>query len=255
MKTEASNRQRRESKETLWEFKERSDVGVVVEQSWMFREVTNILNSGRLIFCFTMDKDILLWKRGGTRYVFVQSNGASIAACRVEEMVGSGATILCRIGTCGALQNRLNIGDVVLTTAAIKDEGTSSQYLPLEFPSVASRDLLIQFEHRLEGLGIPTHVGMTWTTDGRFVQSDEKISTFSKLGVLNVDMETSAFLTVCMFRRVAGLSVGIVTDKPVADVGKKFKGRLEDPPDVQRIVCKVLARIVPAVIDLGSNVR
>lgn len=60
----------------------------------------------------------------------------------VTELIGLGATTLIRIGTCGSLQPTIHTGDIVAVTGAVRDEGTSRQYLPIEFPALPSFDVV-----------------------------------------------------------------------------------------------------------------
>jgi uridine phosphorylase len=60
----------------------------------------------------------------------------------VTELIGLGATTLIRVGTCGSLQPSIHTGDIVAVTGAVRDEGTSRQYLPIEFPALPSFDVV-----------------------------------------------------------------------------------------------------------------
>lgn len=241
------------SKNKIWEFNENIDVGIILEQGWMLEEIIKNFSNGEYLYCFLIDKDMYILNNNGKKYLFLQSNGASIVACRVEEMVKWKAKRIYRIGTCGALQDNINYGSVVLSIAAIRDEGTSHQYVPSYFPSVSDPELLVRLKEKLLSFQIPIDIGITWTTDGRFVESNEKILSFSKLDIKNVDMETSAFLTVCRFHKVPGLSIGIVTDKPIQDLKEEFKGRIHDFPSVKAIVSQLLYKIISVIFDFDKE--
>lgn len=237
------------SKEECWEFNEKIDIGIILEQGWMFADLINKFKDGRLLYCFLIDKDLYILEKNKKKYLFTSSNGASIVACRAEEMIKWGAKEIYRIGTCGALQNDIKLGDVILTLASIKDEGTSRQYLPEIFPCVANFELLLKFQKKLRNKNLPVHIGITWTTDGRFIETDEKIKSFANFNVKSVDMETSAFLSVCLFRKVHGISVSIVTDKPFEDLGSNFKGKIFDLPKTKEVVCNRLTDIISAILE------
>jgi purine-nucleoside phosphorylase len=242
-------------KKEIWEFNENIDIGIILEQGWMLEEVIKNFKNGELFYCFLIDKDMYILNENGKRYLFLQSNGASIVACRVEEMVKWKAKRIYRIGTCGALQDNISIGDVILSMAAIRDEGTSHHYLPVYFPSVSNPELLVKFKEKLLNFHIPVHIGITWTTDGRFVESNEKILSFSQLGVKAVDMETSAFLTVCWVRKIPAISIGIVTDKPIQDLREEFKGKIHDFSTIKIIVSQLLPKIILAIFNLERETR
>ena len=239
----------RDTEKICWDFRKKIDVGIILEQSWMFSEVIKQFKGGRLFYWFLVDRYAYLVEKNGKKYLLLSSNGASIIACRVEEMVRLGAEKVFRVGTCGSLQKDVEVGDIVLSFAAIKDEGTSLQYVPLEFPSVTDPYPLLAFLEKLKEKKLNVHLGITWSTDGRFVESNKKILLFSKLGVKNVDMETSAFLTVCWVKRISGISLGIVTDKPIEDLKEEFKGSIKNLSSVKKMVCKILPAIISTIFE------
>jgi uridine phosphorylase len=66
--------------------------------------------------------------------------GCRSAAIAVEELAAIGADTFIRVGTCGTMQQFIQVGDLVVTSAAVRDEGTTRQYMPIEFPAVANLD-------------------------------------------------------------------------------------------------------------------
>lgn len=72
--------------------------------------------------------------------------GPSTAIC-VEELAQIGITHLIRVGTSGGMQLEVSAGDVVIATSAIRQEGTSKEYLPIEFPAVADLDVVIALKN------------------------------------------------------------------------------------------------------------
>ncbi|MEM5779431.1 MAG: hypothetical protein QXJ96_03385 [Candidatus Aenigmatarchaeota archaeon] len=244
----------KENNSFIWEFNENIDVGIILEQEWMLEEIIKNFKNGTLLYCFLIDKYMYILNANGKKYLFLQSNGASIIACRIEEMIKWKAKRIYRIGTCGALQDNIKNGDIILSLAAIRDEGTSYQYVPAYFPAITNPELLFKLKEKLFNLHIPVDIGVTWTTDGRFVESNEKILSFSKLGVKNVDMETSAFLIVCWIHKTPGLSIGIVTDNPIHDLKEEFKGKIYDLPSIKAMISQLLPKIILAIFDLEKDI-
>ena len=210
------------------DFTDAVDTGVLLEQNWMVYELAHRDRNVRMIYSFSIDRDIYIFESGGKKFAFLQAQGSPHTACYVEEMLKRKASRMYRIGTCGSIQNNIEFGDVVLATSAIRDEGTTHQYLSGDFPAVADIRTVERLKEAFVSKGIPTHTGITWTTDGRFVESDKKVDSFSKLGVLSVDMETSALLLVSWLHKIPAASISVVTDKPIYDLNKKFKGEIKD---------------------------
>ena len=69
--------------------------------------------------------------------------GCPSAAIAIEELIKCGADTFIRIGTCGALQREVKLGDLCITTAAVREEGTTRQYVPLSYPAVADLDVTL----------------------------------------------------------------------------------------------------------------
>ncbi|GAI41861.1 unnamed protein product [marine sediment metagenome] len=68
--------------------------------------------------------------------------GCPSAAIALEELIISGAKYLVRLGTTGALQKNINLGDIIIPPSAVRLEGTSVEYIPIEFPAVADIDII-----------------------------------------------------------------------------------------------------------------
>jgi uridine phosphorylase len=98
--------------------------------------------------------------------------GCPSTAIAVEELVGAGADTFIRVGTSGAMQRHLRTGDVGVITGAIRDEGTSRHYLPLEFPAVADVDVTVALRHGSRDAGIPFHLGVAQSKDSFYGQHE-----------------------------------------------------------------------------------
>jgi len=91
--------------------------------------------------------------------------GCPSTAIAVEELVRCGADTLIRVGTSGMMQPHMNPGDLVIATAAIRDEGTSRHYLPLEFPAVADPTIVAAFITACKTHSIRYHTGVVHSKD------------------------------------------------------------------------------------------
>lgn len=112
-----------------------------------------------------------------------------------------------RVGTCGALQAEIGIGDLILTDQCIREENTTHQYADPDLVVRAHPDVLAALKKAVEDLHLPYHTGTTCTTsdfyagqgrqiEGFPVRDPDKIELLRSLGVLNFEMEMSVFLTL-----------------------------------------------------------
>jgi uridine phosphorylase len=98
--------------------------------------------------------------------------GCPSTAIAVEELVAAGSDTFIRVGTSGAMQQTIRTGDVGVITGAIRDEGTSRHYLPLEFPAVADVDVTVALRDGARDVGIPFHLGVAQSKDSFYGQHE-----------------------------------------------------------------------------------
>lgn len=126
--------------------------------------------------------------------------GCPSAAIAVEELANVGATHFIRVGSTGALQPGMKIGDLVISTGSMRNEGTSRFYAPEGFPAVPDHFLthaLIEAARALKvqrGYGL--HVGLNSSDDAFYGETPEFITMLHKQLLLNVEMESSAIYIV-----------------------------------------------------------
>jgi uridine phosphorylase len=96
--------------------------------------------------------------------------GCPSTAIAVEELAMIGAEVFIRVGTCGGMQPLLALGDLVVVTAAVRDEGTSRQYIPLAYPAVADIDVITALREAGRASARETHLGITHSKDSFYGQ-------------------------------------------------------------------------------------
>ena len=146
--------------------------------------------------------------------------GSPSAAIAVEELARVGAGTFLRVGSCGALQPEMDVGDLVVTTGAVRGEGTSEEYVREDYPAVADHAVVSALVAAAERLGYDYHCGVTMSTDSFYAgQAREGFEGFEAAGsdtllddlraanVKNVEMEASAILTLA---NLYGLRAGAV---------------------------------------------
>ena len=131
----------------------------------------------------------------------------------VSEMVAAGGSeYLIRPGSCGALREDINIGDLIIVTGCVRGEGTTPYYVPDNFSTVADFVVTQALVKACEKLGVTYHVGTVWSTDALLRESKELIDQMCELRVIGVDMVTSSLLTVSQLKGVKAGGVLAVSD-------------------------------------------
>ncbi len=98
--------------------------------------------------------------------------GCPSTAIAVEELVYLGAEVFIRIGTSGSVDGSAKKGDIFIATAAVRDDGTSKQYMPIEFPAVADLGVVKNLINASESFSVPSKVGICQSKDSFFGEID-----------------------------------------------------------------------------------
>jgi uridine phosphorylase len=128
--------------------------------------------------------------------------GAPAACLRLESLIAYGVRRFVSIGTAGALQEDLNIGDLVVCDKAIRDEGTSYHYLPASKYAHASPEMVAQLTLAMEKLNLAYRPGTSWTIDTPYRETVAEIRQYRQEGVATVEMEASALFAVAAYRGI-----------------------------------------------------
>lgn len=138
--------------------------------------------------------------------------GASMGIA-VEEMRRVDIRWAVRIGSAGALQEKVGLGDLVIASGAVRDDGASRAYVPECYPAVPDPDLLQACLRAAREQGCRHHVGIVRSHDSFYTDREEQIcDQWSACGVLAADMETAALFTVGMLR---GMKTGSILNNVV----------------------------------------
>lgn len=157
--------------------------------------------------------------------------GGPSAAIAVEELAGVGVTTMIRVGTCGGMQLKVAGGDLVIPTGAIRFEGTSKEYVPVEFPAVPDYSVTAALIRAAEELGFACHTGVTQSKDSFYGQhSPERMPTAPELlykweawkraGCLASEMECAAlFITTAVLGCKSGCVLNAIWNQERAKAG------------------------------------
>jgi len=139
--------------------------------------------------------------------------GAPLAAMILETLIAWGVDRIIFLGWCGAVADDVQIGDVILPTGAWVDEGTSLHYMQARMTAVSPPErALAKARQALAAVGSPYREGLIWTIDAAFRETREAVLAFQKKGVLAVEMELSALLSVGAFHEVDVVGILVVSD-------------------------------------------
>jgi uridine phosphorylase len=143
--------------------------------------------------------------------------GGPSVAIGVEELHELGVHTLLRVGTCGALQPGVKMGDLVIALAAVRSEGTSDGYVPREYPAVAALDMVNALVDAAEAAKAPYHVGLMRSVDAlysdlvpdRMPRPDlrAELEMWTRAGIIGNDMEAS---TLYVVSRIRGMRAGTI---------------------------------------------
>jgi uridine phosphorylase len=139
--------------------------------------------------------------------------GAPHAVMGMEKLIALGASRVWVMGWCGSLQPHLRIGHLVVPAGAISEEGTSAHYPIGGIPPVADEELNGMIEGALNKAGHSFIKGDVWTTDAPYRETAEKVEFYQKRGILAVEMEMSALMTLARYRGVRMGGILVVSDE------------------------------------------
>jgi uridine phosphorylase len=161
--------------------------------------------------------------------------GGPSTAVVMEELAKLGAHTFIRVGNSGALADDIELGDYVITTGSIRDEGTSRSYVRTDFPAVADYEVVAALVDAASATEYPWHAGITWSVDGFFSTNkvlgpDQELLSMSfngfeqraqaenmrdcqKAGALNIEMESAAILTLASLFKLRAGCICTVSDR------------------------------------------
>ena len=133
--------------------------------------------------------------------------GGPSASIAMEELYCCGADTFVRIGTCGGMQTEIKSGDIVIATAAVRMEGTSREYAPIEYPAVANLDVTNALVEAAKEKGFIYHTGVVQSKDSFYGQHEpeampagyeliNKWEAWKRMGCLASEMESAALFIV-----------------------------------------------------------
>ena len=164
--------------------------------------------------------------------------GGPSASIAMEELYRCGADTFVRIGTCGGMQAEIKSGDIVIATAAVRMEGTSREYAPIEYPAVANLDVTNALVEAAKEKGFIYHTGVVQSKDSFYGQHEpeampagyeliNKWEAWKRMGCLASEMESAALFIVAGKLRVRmGCLASAVESAALFIVAGKLRARM-----------------------------
>ena len=180
----------------------------------MFADLNNVAVEG-------LDRPMQTATHGGITIINF-SMGSAMAATIMDLLTAIQPKAVLFLGKCGGLKKKNQIGDLILPIAAIRGEGTSNDYLPLEVPALPSFNLqkAISYTIRLKGLDYWT--GTVYTTNRRVWEHDEKFKEYLReVRAMAIDMETATIFSVGFHNEIPVGALLLVSDQPMIPEGVK----------------------------------
>ena len=181
--------------------------------------------------------------------------GCPSLAIGVEELATIEADTFIRVGSSGSIQRDVRVGDVVISSAAVRLEGTSKEYVRVEYPAAANYEVLLALIKAAEKLGYRYHVGITASTDSFYLGQGRPglkgyTQSFSRdimpdlqaARVLNFEMETASLFTIAgIYGFRAGSVCAVYANRVTGGFGVS-KGEMESA-EIATEAVKILARM------------
>lgn len=181
--------------------------------------------------------------------------GGPSASIAIDELSKCGAHTFIRIGTCGGMQENVLGGDVVIATGAVRMEGTSREFAPIEYPAVPDFNVVTALVNAADELKVRHHVGVVQCKDSFFGQHEPEIMPVSyelenkwqawlRMGCLASEMESAALFIAGSFLKVrVGSCFLVIANQERAKKGLENK-QVHDTEIAVKVAVEALRRLI-----------
>lgn len=181
--------------------------------------------------------------------------GGPSASIAMEELVACGAHTFIRVGTCGGMDPKIMGGDVVIAQAAVRAEGTSKEYAPIEYPAVATFEVIEALKNASDKLNHTSHVGVVQCKDAFYGQHRpetlpnhaellNKWDAWCRMGCLASEMESAALFIVASYLHVrVGSCFLVVANQERAKLGLENK-QVHDTEGAIKVAIEALKDLI-----------
>ena len=156
---------------------------------------TKLVSDSRGYYVYTGEVDGILMTACST------GMGGPQVGIGIEELGHMGADTFIRVGSCGTLQDDIQPGDIVIANGVVRSGATADRYLPPAFPAAPDFSVLTALVDAAKKLGIKAQVGLDWSTDAFYSESDpDYVAKLKQAGVKAIEMEADTLFIVSNFR-------------------------------------------------------
>ncbi len=210
-----------------------AELAIVPGDPERVRKIAEMLDNPRFLACHREFTSWLAELDGHPIVICSTGIGGPSTSIAVEELAQLGIRTFLRIGTTGAIQPHIHVGDILITTAAVRLDGASLHFAPMEFPAVADFACTTALVAAAEAMQVRQHIGITASSD-TFYPGQERYDTYSgrvverfrgsmaewqAMGVMNYEMESATLLTMCASQGLrAGMVAGVIVNRTQREI-------------------------------------
>ncbi|PSQ17348.1 uridine phosphorylase [Halobacteriales archaeon QS_8_69_26] len=190
--------------------------------------------------------------------------GSPSSAIAVEELARVGADTFIRVGSCGGLQADLDVGDLVITTGAVRQEGTSDEYVREDYPAVADPEVVQALVAAAERLGYDYHTGITMSADSFYPgqsrpgfegyeqpESQRIVPGLQEANVENIEMEAAAIMTLAnLYDLRAGAVCSVFANRETGEFRTEGETKAAETAS---LAVKILAEMERVKAEAGAD--
>ena len=186
-------------------FKNISKIGVTCFSKKLLDKLVSRFNGEEILQSSNGNGELPIYKicyDGEELVLFLSRVGAPACVVQYEEVFAMGLEKLVVFGTCGVLDKSIEDLAIIIPNSAIRDEGTSYHYVPDSESIEMNKEYKNLFKQVLDENGYKYEEGATWTTDGFYRETKEKLEMFKQKGAVCVEMEGASIAAVCEYKKL-----------------------------------------------------
>lgn len=181
--------------------------------------------------------------------------GGPSAAIAMEELVKCGADTFIRVGTCGGISEKPEAGDLIIATSAVRQEGTTLHYMPIEFPATSNTEVLMALVEAAKDSGHTFHTGIVQSKDSFYGQHEPermpvsgellaKWDAWKRGGVLASEMETAALFVAASVLNVRCGAIFLMIWNQERDKAGYESTKVEDVSQAIEVAVEAMKKLI-----------
>lgn len=210
-----------------------AELAIVPGDPERVRKIAEMLDNPQFLACHREFTSWIAELDGHPVVICSTGIGGPSTSIAVEELAQLGIRTFLRIGTTGAIQPHIHVGDILITTAAVRLDGASLHFAPMEFPAVADFAFTTALVAAAESMQVRNYICITSSYD-TFYPGQERYDTYSgrvverfrgsmaewqAMGVMNYEMESATLLTMCASQGLrAGMVAGVIVNRTQQEI-------------------------------------